>query len=105
MILMRNGCEMDPLVSIIIPVYNFKDELPRCVESVLNQTYHNLEIILVNDGSTDNSSAICDEYVRKDPRIKCFHQENQFAYIFHDPNVHLCIQFGHCILVYHLKNL
>ena len=67
------------LVSVIIAIYNTESYLHRCIESVINQTYQNLEIILVDDGSTDNSSTICDEYARKDPRIKCFHQENQGA--------------------------
>ena len=65
------------LVSIIIAIYNTESYLHRCIDSVINQTYKNLEIILVDDGSTDNSSAICDEYTRKDLRVKCFHQENQ----------------------------
>ena len=65
------------LVSIIIAIYNTESYLHRCIDSVINQTYKNLEIILVDDGSTDNSSAICDEYARKDSRVKCFHQENQ----------------------------
>ena len=65
------------LVSIIIAVYNTESYLHKCIDSVINQTYKNLEIILVDDGSTDNSSTICDEYARKDTRIKCFHQENQ----------------------------
>ena len=65
------------LVSVIIALYNTESYLQRCIDSVINQTYKNLEIILVDDGSTDNSSAICDEYARMDPRIKCFHQGNQ----------------------------
>ena len=65
------------LVSIIIAIYNTESYLHRCIDSVINQTYKNLEIILVDDGSTDNSSVICDEYARKDSRVKCFHQENQ----------------------------
>lgn len=66
-----------PLISIIIPVYNTEKYLNRCVESVLNQSYHNLEIILVNDGSTDNSGQICDEYQAKDPRVAVIHKQNQ----------------------------
>lgn len=65
------------LVSIIIAIYNTESYLHKCIDSVTNQTYKNLEIILVDDGSTDNSSVICDEYARKDSRVKCFHQENQ----------------------------
>lgn len=66
----------NPLISIIVPVYNTKEYLPRCIESIRNQTYHNLEIILVNDGSTDESGAICDEYAKKDERIRVIHKEN-----------------------------
>lgn len=64
------------LVSIIIPVYNVEAYLSQCIESVINQTYKNLEIILVDDGSTDNSGMICDEYALKDDRIKVIHKEN-----------------------------
>lgn len=64
------------LISVIIPVYNVENYLRRCLDSVLNQTYKNLEIILVDDGSTDGSAAICDEYLLKDNRIKVFHKEN-----------------------------
>ena len=67
------------LVSVIIAIYNTESYLHRCVDSVINQTFQNLEIILVDDGSTDNSSAICDEYARKDHRVRCFHQKNQGA--------------------------
>ena len=65
-----------PLVSVIIPVYNVAPYLTACLESVINQTYSNLEIILVNDGSTDGSETICKEYVEKDNRILFFDQEN-----------------------------
>jgi glycosyltransferase involved in cell wall biosynthesis len=65
-----------PLISVIVPVYNVEAYLPRCIDSVLNQTYGNLEILLVNDGSRDNSGSICDEYARKDSRIRVFHKEN-----------------------------
>lgn len=65
-----------PLVSIIIPVYNVRDYLEECVESVIKQSYENLQIILVDDGSTDGSEKICDLFKNKDPRIEVFHKEN-----------------------------
>lgn len=64
------------LISIIIPIYNVEKYLKKCVDSVINQTYKNIEIILVDDGSTDSSSKICDEYKLKDKRIKVIHKEN-----------------------------
>ena len=63
-------------VSIIIPVYNVEVYLKECIESVLEQSYKNLEIILVDDGATDSSGKICDEYKDKDNRIIVFHKEN-----------------------------
>ena len=66
-----------PLVSVIIPVYNVEKYLHQCLDSVLNQSYKNLEIILVDDGSTDRCGEICDLYAHRDPRIKVFHQENK----------------------------
>lgn len=68
---------MNPLISIIIPVYNTEKYIDRCIASILNNTYKNLEIILVDDGSTDNSGKICDNYAKKYKNIKAFHQENQ----------------------------
>ena len=65
------------LISIIIPVFNTAPYLVEAIDSVLGQTYKNLEIIIVDDGSTDDSGAICDEYAKKDERIKVIHQENQ----------------------------
>ena len=64
------------LISIIIPVYNVEDYINRCIESVINQSYKNLEIILVDDGSTDNSGKICDTYKLKDDRIIVLHKNN-----------------------------
>lgn len=63
-------------VSVIIPIYNTAAYLPRCIESVMQQTYQNIEIILVDDGSTDNSLQICESYAKKDPRIILISQEN-----------------------------
>lgn len=65
------------LISVIVPVYNTEKYLSRCIESVLNQTYKAFELILVDDGSTDKSPHICDDYAAKDRRIKVMHQENQ----------------------------
>lgn len=64
-------------VSIIIPVYNTEKHLRRCVESVLNQTYQDLEVLLIDDGSIDSSGDICDEYAHNDKRVKCIHSINQ----------------------------
>lgn len=64
------------MVSIVIPVYNVEKYLAECVDSVLNQTYTDYEIILVDDGATDSSGRMCDEYAQKDPRIRVIHQEN-----------------------------
>lgn len=66
-----------PLVSIVVPVYQVKEYIGECVESLLAQTYTNLEILLVDDGSTDGSGAICDEYAARDSRVRVVHQENQ----------------------------
>lgn len=66
-----------PLVSVIIPIYNVEQYLQECLDSVLNQTYKHLEIILVNDGSTDKSPDIAQEYAKKDSRIRYFTQENK----------------------------
>lgn len=63
-------------ISVIVPVYNVEEYLEECINSITNQTYTNLEILLIDDGSTDNSSSICDEYVKKDNRIKVIHQVN-----------------------------
>ena len=64
------------LISVIVPVYNVEKYLDRCVNSLLNQTYENIEIILVDDGSTDNSSEICNKWCKQDDRIRTFHKIN-----------------------------
>lgn len=66
----------NPLISVIVPVYNVEPYIKKCIESILNQTHSNLELILVDDGSPDASGAICDEYAKQDPRIMVIHQEN-----------------------------
>jgi len=68
---------MDPLITVIIPVYNVSKYLKQCLDSIINQTYKNLEIILVNDGSTDNSLAICEDYQQLDSRIIVVTQVNK----------------------------
>lgn len=65
-----------PLITVIVPVYNTKEYLPRCVEGIMAQTYGNLEIILVDDGSTDGTGDLCDAYAGKDERIRVFHKAN-----------------------------
>lgn len=64
------------MISIIVPIYNVQKYIRRCIESILTQTYRNLEIILVDDGSTDACPQICDEYAVEDSRIKVIHKEN-----------------------------
>lgn len=68
--------DQNTLISVIVPVYNVEEYLNRCVDSILAQTYQNLEIILVDDGTKDNCDKICDDYAAKDPRIKVIHKEN-----------------------------
>ena len=67
---------MESLISIIVPVYNVEDYLNRCIDSLVNQTYKNVEILLVDDGSPDNCPQMCDEWELKDFRIQVFHKEN-----------------------------
>lgn len=66
----------EPLISVIVPIYHVEQYLRRCIDSIIGQTYKNLEIILVDDGSDDGCPAICDEYARKDNRIVVIHKEN-----------------------------
>ena len=67
---------MDPLVSVIVPVYNVYPFLQEALDSVIGQTYTRLEILLVDDGSTDGSGEICEAYAGKDPRVRVIHQNN-----------------------------
>lgn len=68
---------MDETISVIVPIYDVEDYLPKCIESILAQSYDKLEIILVNDGSTDKSGEICDKYLYLDWRIKVIHQQHR----------------------------
>ena len=67
---------MRDLITVVVPVYKVEKYIDRCVTSIINQSYKNLEIILVDDGSPDNCGKICDDYARKDERIKVIHKEN-----------------------------
>lgn len=67
---------VSPKISVIVPVYNVEQYLPKCIDSILAQTFTDFELLLIDDGSPDNSGAICDEYARKDPRIRVYHEEN-----------------------------
>ena len=67
---------MKDVISVIVPVYNVAAYLPECLDSILSQDYDKLEVILIDDGSTDDSGAICDDYARRDSRIRVIHQKN-----------------------------
>ena len=68
--------DKNPLISIIVPIFQTEKYLEKCILSIIFQSYHNLEIILIDDGSTDTSPDICDKYVAMDPRVKVIHQKN-----------------------------
>ena len=67
---------MKPQISVIVPVYKVERYLRRCVQSILNQTHSNLEVILVDDGSPDGSGALCDEFAKQDSRVQVIHKDN-----------------------------
>ena len=72
--------EQTGLISVIVTVYNIREYLPKAVDSILSSTYQNLEVLLIDDGSTDGSERICDEYAKKDGRVRVVHQRNGGAY-------------------------
>ena len=74
---MNISIDFYPLISVIVPVYNTVKYVNKCINSIINQTYKNLQIILVDDGSTDNSGGVCDDYAKMDSRIIVIHEENQ----------------------------
>lgn len=73
---MKKVSKEKPLITVIVPIYKVEEYLNRCIESIINQTYENLEIILIDDGSPDNCPKMCDEWAKKDKRIKVIHKEN-----------------------------
>ena len=77
-------------ISIIIPVYQVEKYIKRCLDSILSQTYSNLEIILIDDGSRDMSGKICDEYTIKDSRIKVIHQDNAGVSVARNKGLDIC---------------
>ena len=70
-------CNLAPNISVIVPIYNAEKTLRQCIVSILMQTFGNFELLLVNDGSRDLSRTICDEYARKDIRVRVFHSINK----------------------------
>ena len=80
---------MEPLLSIIIPAFNIEQYISRCLDSIINQSYKNIEIIVVNDGSTDNTGDIIDSYVKKDNRVKVIHKKNEGVSIARNTAIHL----------------
>ena len=78
------------MISVIVPIYNVESYLEEAIESVLHQTYTDLEIILMDDGSTDGSGEICDRYQKKDSRIKVIHQENRGLSAARNAGIDIC---------------
>lgn len=73
---MGNNMKDRPAVSVVVPVYNVEEYLEQCVNSILNQDFGNFELLIIDDGSTDESGNLCEELARRDKRIRCFHKEN-----------------------------
>ncbi len=80
----------NPLISVIVPIYNVEKYIHNCIDSILNQTYSNLEIILVDDGSPDNCPQICDDYAVKDKRINIIHQKNSGLSVARNVALDMC---------------
>lgn len=80
-----------PLLSVIVPVYKVEEYLPKCLDSICKQTYFNLEIILVDDGSPDSCGSICDEYAKSDPRIKVIHKTNGGISSARNAGINICV--------------
>lgn len=80
---------MNGVISVIVPIYNVERYLPQCLDSILTQDYSKLEVILINDGSVDASGSICDEYARRDCRIKVIHQKNSGAAAAKNAGLHI----------------
>ena len=98
---------MKPLFSIIVPVYNASKYLKKCVDTIISQTYENIEVILIDDGSTDNSGKICDQYSINDKRVKVIHKKNEGVSIARETGVKLatgeyisCIDSDDCVFVF-----
>lgn len=72
----KKNDNLSPLITVGVPIYNSETHLEKCLDSILSQTYTNLDILLVNDGSTDTSASICEKYKKKDSRVRVFHKEN-----------------------------
>lgn len=77
------------MISIVVPVFNTMDKLPKCIESILKQTYDDIELILVDDGSTDDSYSVCMQYAEKDRRVKVFRQDNQGVSVARNKGIEL----------------
>ena len=86
----ENSHDRKPLVSVVVPVYNVEEYVTRCVKSIIDQTYPNLEILLVDDGSTDRSGKICDSLATMDPRFQVIHQENAGLSGARNKGIELC---------------
>ena len=95
------------LISVIVPVYNTEKTLNRCIDSILNQTFCDWELLLVDDGSTDQSGELCDEYAAKDKRIRVFHKTNggvSSARNMYNPQIQISVVSGTKRSIFRQKN-